>query len=393
MMQIDVRSTVLVIDDEIGPRESLRFLLNTDYHVICVESVAHGIEALREHKPEAIILDIRMPGCDGIEGLRRIRQIDTQVAVIMLTGYGALNSAQEAVRHEASDYLEKPFDATEMRRTVEQHTARTRLRRKQEQLAFDVATLRDRLAGETDQQANWAELGQASAEFIHDLRNMLVVVCGTTELLRQDLSQQRPAGSPVPDDVNDSFNQIERAMRQCTDLLDVWQRLVRHEPDRRTLFPLAPFVQEVVTNCQAAARTAHARLACEVAAAGGAVHGDPAQLARAVTNLIQNAIQSLPPNNGAVTVSLSQEGARAVLRVTDNGCGIAPDHLPRIFGSDFSTKRLRGGMGLGLFIARKIVEMYGGEVTAASALAQGTVMTIALPLATEQAAGPAQILA
>ena len=84
---------VLVIDDEMGPRESLRMLLKPNYQVYTADSVDAGIKLLKEKHPDAVITDIRMPGASGIDGLRRIREIDPHVAVIMLTGFGALETA------------------------------------------------------------------------------------------------------------------------------------------------------------------------------------------------------------------------------------------------------------------------------------------------------------
>ena len=94
MIMNAMQHRVLVIDDELGPRESLRILLKNEYEVITADSVARGLQYLRERQPDAIVMDIRMPGTSGIEGLREIRQIDPNVSVIMLTGYGALETAQ-----------------------------------------------------------------------------------------------------------------------------------------------------------------------------------------------------------------------------------------------------------------------------------------------------------
>src|SRR6478736_9957936 len=115
---------VLVIDDEMGPRESLRMLLKPNYQVQTADCVEGGLKLLKEKQPDTIVMDIRMPGMTGIEGLRKIREIDPHLSVIMLTGFGALETAKEAVRLGANDYISKPFDAGEMRATLRLMTSR-----------------------------------------------------------------------------------------------------------------------------------------------------------------------------------------------------------------------------------------------------------------------------
>jgi len=78
---------ILVIDDEMGPRESLRMLLKPNYQVHTADCVATGLKLLKEKNPDTIVMDIRMPGMSGIEGLRQIREIDPHLSVIMLTGF------------------------------------------------------------------------------------------------------------------------------------------------------------------------------------------------------------------------------------------------------------------------------------------------------------------
>jgi len=118
---------VLVIDDERGPRESLRMLLNRTYRVECADSVDHGLDSMRQELPDIIIMDIRMPGKTGIDGLREIRKVDEHVSVVMLTGYATLETAQQALRLGANDYLNKPFDTNEMMSVVSRYIQRTRI--------------------------------------------------------------------------------------------------------------------------------------------------------------------------------------------------------------------------------------------------------------------------
>ena len=381
MLATESLPKILVIDDELGPRESLRFLLKPDYRVLCADGVDRGLELLREHAPDAVILDIRMPGRSGIEGLREIRRIDPDTAVIMLTGYAALGTAQEAVRNDASDYLEKPFDAGEMRRTVHWHVARTRLRRQRVQLAGEMEKMQERLTAELRQKDHLAELGQASAEFVHDLRNAFAVACGSAELLRLELGGELAPGPAATPSVADEYlAMMERTIAQCRDMLDSWGRLIKQEPSQPNVFAIDTLVQEVVGTCQPAAQAAQARLLCDLDAGAIAVLGDRVQLGRALANIIHNAIQALPQTAGCVRVAVTREASQVVVRVSDNGCGIPAEHLDHVFTPQFTTKRAQGGMGLGLFIARKVTEAHHGTLSVASTAGQGTTMQIALPL-------------
>jgi signal transduction histidine kinase len=371
---------ILVIDDELGPRESLRFLLKNEYQVLCAESVERGLQLLREQPPDTVIMDLRMPGRNGIDGLRDIRRLDPDVAVIILTGYAALETAQEAVRHEASEYMEKPFDAGEMRQAVRLHVARTRVRRRRETLSREVERLHDRLSAELRQKDHMAELGEASAEFVHDLRNALTVLCGSAQMLRMELGPDAPAAAAgSPSEVTGYLGMMERTVRQCQELLDAWQRLIRQDPGERVVFPLALLVRQAVAAAEPAAAAVQARLACAVDAADAEIRGDRVQIGRALANMLQNAIQALPPANGAVEVTVARTADGLSVRIADNGCGIPSEDLPRLFTSRFTTRRDKGGMGLGLFIARKIVEAHGGRVAVETEVGRGTVLTVTLP--------------
>src|SRR5205085_10018984 len=129
---------ILVIDDEIGPRESLRMLLKPKYQVHTADCVEAGIKLLKEKQPDTIVMDIRMPGMTGIEGLRKIRDIDPHLSVIMLTGFGALETAKEALRLGANDYISKPFDASEMREVISRNVERTRVQRASENTDAEI---------------------------------------------------------------------------------------------------------------------------------------------------------------------------------------------------------------------------------------------------------------
>ena len=114
------KKNLLVIDDEIGPRESLRILFNDDYNVYVAESGEEGLKKLKEQKFDLVILDLKMPGIGGIEVLKKIRSTNSATRVIVLTGYGSPETEKKVSKMGVSAYLNKPFDIGEIRKLVYQ---------------------------------------------------------------------------------------------------------------------------------------------------------------------------------------------------------------------------------------------------------------------------------
>src|SRR5919206_2612398 len=245
---------ILVIDDEIGPRESLRMLLKPDYNVQTADCVEAGLKLLKEKQPDTIVMDIRMPGMTGIEGLRKIREIDPHLSVIMLTGFGALETAREALRLGANDYISKPFDATEMREVIGRNVERTRLQRAAENAAAEIKELNARLLKQLAQKERLASLGQASAEFVHDLGNPLTIVWGYVQLLAKKLEKsEKENGAKTPNSAKE-LEIIEQNVRLCRDLLTMWQSYGSVEAAPHRVISISEIVREVVNSVEAMAK-------------------------------------------------------------------------------------------------------------------------------------------
>lgn len=111
---------VLIIDDEIGPRESLKMILKPNYNVFSVDSAAAAIQMVQQMKPDVITLDLKMPGLSGTEVLREIRKIDQNVKVIIVTGWITLRGMVDTLCHGVFGYITKPFNIPEVIRAVEE---------------------------------------------------------------------------------------------------------------------------------------------------------------------------------------------------------------------------------------------------------------------------------
>lgn len=370
---------VLVIDDELGPRESLRILLKKQYDVFCADSVAKGLEILRESEPDVIVSDIRMPGQSGIEGLRSIRDINPEIPVIMLTGFGALETAQEAIRLGASDYLKKPFEMKEMLEVIQRNVERSDLVRRREESRRTLEELNRQLLDEMGTKTRLASIGQASAELVHDLRNPMMIILGYVQLLAEELGDATDQTGEKPAETNEYIERIEQNVRQCKDLIESWLDLSRN--NTMTLEPtnLAELVKEVVELLHPSAFKAGAVIEYEAPSQAMDILGHGVQLRRALQNLIGNAIDAMPETDGRIRITCSEQEGRVVVAISDNGQGIEQDKLQKIFEPFFTEKKNGKGTGLGLCITKKIIEEHGGNLEIESVRGKGTRIWFRLP--------------
>lgn len=140
---------ILIVDDEIGPRESLRMILKPHYNIFTAENGYVAVQLLRQVEMDAITLDLKMPGMSGIDALKEIRLIDPDVMIIIITGYGTLKSAIEAIRYGVFDYIPKPFNVPEIMCIIEKSIQRKQLNKKVKEMLKRSEPSADRGVPET----------------------------------------------------------------------------------------------------------------------------------------------------------------------------------------------------------------------------------------------------
>ena len=373
------RDRILVIDDELGPRESLRFLFKGEYDVVCCDSVNAGVAELRKQRPDVIIMDIKMPGKTGIQGLKEIREIDSDISVVMLTGFGSLETAQEAIRHGANDYVKKPFDAKEMREIVRKYVEKTRMCRGRLGAFCELEELNKQLQGELAEKAHLAQLGQASSEFVHDIRNPLSVICGYVQLLMDELQDATSTEVLQAGAAREYLARVEKSVFRCQEMAKMWKSLGKQDEMRMESCSVMEILEEVTGSSEALAADVDGRVEMVNGPGDCMVRGDSLQIFRAIQNLVSNAIQAFPDRGGLVKVGWVCRDDRVVIEVRDNGCGIPADKLESIFNPYFTTKEGSGGMGIGLFITKKVIENHAGRVSITNAPDGGAVACVDLP--------------
>src|SRR4051812_49220971 len=235
---------VLVVDDEYGPRESIAFSLAGEFNVDTADRAKEALAKIKAKPYSAIVLDIRMPEMDGIRALEELRKVDPHVSVIMLTGYGTLLTAQQAMVAGANQYLRKPPDIPELIDAVRKQTQATRLRRAQSNLAQGALELNAALKREIEQNEPQIWQARASVELVHDLNNPLTVVIGYAALVAEEARMLAERDPEAGKKLIDYSAMVEKAAEYCHHLSENWRTAAKQAPSF-TRVDLVQLVQEV----------------------------------------------------------------------------------------------------------------------------------------------------
>jgi len=366
---------ILVIDDEEAMRDSCsQILLRNRWRVETAVDGTSGLAKIEDLRPDAVIVDLKMPGLSGFEVLRRLPEIDPGIVAVVITGYATIDSAVEAMKAGAFDFLPKPFTPEELRIVLGRALDRRRLARETETLKREKKALEEHFITMVS----------------HQLRSPLVAIQQYFEVILAGL-----AGEPEAR-WTDMIRKASERVRGLLGLINDWLDLARIDQGLlvgrfRSVDPAA-ILDRLIGFLAPAAREAGVSLEWSGPPSGGQVRilGDEESLEQVFTNLLSNAIKFNRPQ-GRVGVRMSAEPGWVVVEVRDTGIGIAPQNVPRVFDQFFQASPREGGVrkgsGLGLAIAKKIVEAHHGRIDVESTLGAGTVFTVRLPAEDGSAAG------
>lgn len=395
--------TLLIVDDEEGPRHSLRMVFKQDFNVHAVDNGDKAIEFAQSHPIQLAILDIRMAGKTGIDVLRGLKAIDPHVEVIMLTAYETIETARQALRLGACDYLSKPFDLSTIREAV---TRALHLRR----ISETVSSTSERLQALTEQLNDTAlkeEMSRTTTEIyagaLHDINNPLTVITGYVELLRHRLDSVGSLHGADLQAVRDDVSLLAKQVSTCSAITRRYLRFV----NKRSAHAPEVSVNQVLDDVQTLMRNHPSLRGGKLAVkhldrdTAGQIGGT--ELIQILLNLTVNAFQcSEKPQTVWITAErydrpLPIEGFRDTaderfiglesfanqppmigLSVLDQGPGIPRDVLSRIFEPYFTTKA-HTGTGLGLAIVTRLARHHHGMVHVKTRLGEGTRFSIYLP--------------
>lgn len=233
-----------------------------------------------------------------------------------------------------------------------------------------------------------AEIGEMSAGFAHEINNPLQIIRAEQALIETILQDLLAAGSlertEDVDDMADSVNQIKTQVDRCGNITQSILKFARQKEPSPQRLDLTKFVPEVMSMVDKKAQVNGIELIREMGSEPAMVNADPGQLQQVLLNLMNNAFDAAAEVHGAqggqVRVGLNLEEGRVRLTVGDNGAGISPENLERIFTPFFTTKPVGKGTGLGLPVCFGIVDKMGGTIEVSSEPGRGAVFSVVLPL-------------
>jgi signal transduction histidine kinase len=382
---------VLVIEDS---EDDLELLLRTlrrggyDVSFERVETPEAMSATLASTEWDIVVSDFSMPHFNAVRALALLQETGLDLPFIIVSGSVGEETAVATMKAGAHDYVMKE-NMARLVPAVERELREAEVRRERREAQEE----RDRLlASEQKARAAAEEASRLRDEFLatvsHELRTPLTAIVGWAYMLRSGTMDAAGAAH--------ALEVIERNARLqahlVEDLLDVSRVITgRFRIDVRPV-SLGPVVSAAVESMRPAADAKRLRVEASTDPEIGQVSGDATRLQQVVWNLLSNAIK-FTPEGGRVDVRLGRAGAHAEIRISDTGAGIAPQFLPFVFDrfrqADMTSTRVHGGMGLGLGIARHLVELHGGTIEAASeGEGRGATFTVRLPtVAAEEAEG------
>jgi signal transduction histidine kinase len=357
---------VLIIDDEESMRDSCsQILLKGRYRVETAADGMAGLQKVRDLRPDAVIVDLKMPGISGFEVLESVQRLDPLIMAVVITGYATIDSAVEAMRKGAYDFLPKPFTPEELRMILSRALGHRRLALEAEALRREKRQLEDNVITMVS----------------HQLRSPLVAIQQYFEVLLAEIE------GPLGEKPKEMIRRARERLAGLLNLINDWLDLARINETRLIgkLKPVdpGPLLAKLVAFMGPLAKDHAVFLELEGAEASDLkVLGDEETLEQVFSNLLTNAIVYNRPQ-GRVRVALREEADFAVIEIHDTGIGISRDHIPHLFDQFFQVSRSESkkmkGSGLGLSIAKKIVEAHHGRIEVSSAPGIGSTFCVRLP--------------
>lgn len=397
---------LLIVDDEDGARQSLRVLFKDEYDLLTAEDGATAIQLAQQHRIDVAVCDIRMKGMSGIEVLERLKYVDPAIEVVMMTAFETTDTIRQALRLRACDYINKPFDIGSMRAAVAGAMQRRTLESEIHDNAEKLQQLMLELQHQKIEEQMARDRGTIYASIIHDINGPLTVISGFIQLMTERIGNASRLETEDLEFVKDRLRVITRQVTNCIEISRRYLGFLRKQPSEGARVGVNQLLADLGHLIRVHPSLLNNQFHIHPLARDTGVKINGTDLIQILLNLTVNAFQCSGqshqvdidgevlhepleltafkdgPETRLLNVENFQNHAPLVrLSVRDNGPGIPPEILPKIFQPYFTTKDARQGTGLGLNIVQRLVKENGGALHLRTRVGEGTVFTVYLPAA------------
>lgn len=397
------RRTLLIVDDELGLRQSLKLIFKNDYELLLADNGPLAIELAQNNKIDAAILDIRMENMSGIDVLQGLKAVDPHIEVIMLTAYETIDTIRQALRLGACDYLNKPFEMAAIKRAVANAMERRSLSFEVKANSEKLKDLADELQNQRLDEAETRGRTEIYGSIIHDINNPLTIMSGQLLFINQRLGDKTGIEGADLENVKERLRGITKQVTSCIDISRRYLAIMRKDSDGVQRTAASGIVADVgdLLRVNPALKNHELTIAPVSKDVVLRIHGT--DLIQILRNLTINALQATDEkhrvslHNAVIPEALNldsfvdgpeerfinREGFRndaplLALTVEDNGPGIAPENVKKLFGQAFTTHD--SGHGIGLSIVHRLVSRAEGAIHIRTKVGQGTKFTVYLPM-------------
>jgi two-component system, sensor histidine kinase and response regulator len=353
--------TIVVIDDDRAMRLSCsKILTKVGFRVETCENGSAGLELIASLKPELALVDLKMPGIGGMEVIARVNEIDPRIVIIVITGYATIDTAVDAMKAGAYDFVPKPFSPDELRLIVNRGLEHRRLILESHRAEMERELLKRRFV-----------------TFVsHQLQTPLVAIHQYLNVLRH-LDNQDPAK------MQEWLDRCLSRTEEIQAIIKDWLTLAKLEGGslmgQRVRVDLKRTITEILSAYELLAASESITLEARLPESECSTAGDPNCLSVLFDNLVVNAIKYNKPG-GRVTVSAELTPDEVIVSVSDTGIGIPEKYRRMLFEEFFRIQDAKktAGTGLGLAISRRVVTEMGGSISVESEVGVGSTFRVKL---------------
>ncbi|WP_375765456.1 ATP-binding protein [Archangium gephyra] len=377
--------SVLIVDDEPSLRTILSFIVQRTGAVpVLAPDAATARQLAAKHTFACALIDKNLPGENGLEFLKWLRTVQPGCNALIVTAYGNVDSAIEALRLGAFDYLLKPFEVDALAHRLKLALEQYRMRQEHERMQAMLV-----------QADRMASLGLLAAGVVHEVNTPLAYVLSNLDWLEEELPSVRQAlqrhsreglGPELAalaarmQSVENTLRDIRDGAERVRDIARDVKAFARNPDDSSMLVDLREVLDAALKMALVHIRY-RARVVRDYQDVP-LVRANEARLAQVFLNLVVNAAQAIPEDGceHEIRVRLwTGPNGEACAEVGDTGVGIPAENMPHLFEPFFTTKPSGEGTGLGLFICKSILETFDGSITVDSRPGEGTTFRLALP--------------